>query len=184
MQMSAFGYVVANGVKDPHADNASYMRFQFAKKLDEFRGHGGNPDAARLLAQYVEASAHLLERCSSAVLCHNDFHAGNVLVSRTDDRDVRLTGVVDFENVIAGDPLMDLAKTELYAVGDSKPKREGLYGGYGPIARTDAVPTIDLYRAYHAIELWDWLATTGDLTGNLARIANAEIEKVIQRSRG
>jgi aminoglycoside phosphotransferase (APT) family kinase protein len=45
----------------------------------------------------------------------------------------RLSGVVDVENAVAGDPLIDVAKTLLYSVGKSRAKRDGFLTGYGPI---------------------------------------------------
>src|SRR5262245_14909704 len=43
VHMEAFGYLVAEEVLDSHATNEAYMRFQFSKKLREFRDLGGDP---------------------------------------------------------------------------------------------------------------------------------------------
>jgi hygromycin-B 7''-O-kinase len=43
------------------------------------------------------------------VLCHNDLHAGN-LPATVGKGDLQLTGVLDFEGALSGDPLMDVAK--------------------------------------------------------------------------
>jgi aminoglycoside phosphotransferase (APT) family kinase protein len=47
------------------------------------------------------------------VLCHNDLHAGNLL-AMIENEAPRLTGVLDFEGALAGDPLMDVAKALYY----------------------------------------------------------------------
>jgi aminoglycoside phosphotransferase (APT) family kinase protein len=44
---------------------------------------------------------------------HNDLHAGNVLAEIAEGG-VRLSGVLDFEGALAGDPLMDVAKALYY----------------------------------------------------------------------
>jgi hygromycin-B 7''-O-kinase len=75
------------------------------------------------------------------VLCHNDVHEGNVLVAPAGDG-WRVTGFDEFA---------------------------GLLAGYGPLP-ADGLARIELYRLYHALELWDWFAEIGD-TGPLDGIA-------------
>jgi len=96
-----------------------------------------------------------------ASLCHFDFHTGNVLAARHGGS-LRLTGIVDLENPIAGDPPMDLAKTIAYSVRDDETKRAGLLAGYGPIDRRNWRETMMLYQLYGAIELWAWWTQIGD----------------------
>jgi len=175
LRMEAFGYLVAEGVKDAHASNESYMRFQFGKKLREFRDRGGDARRAERMERYVAAKASLLSACTWPVFCHDDVHAGNLIVLRAPDGAWRLTGVVDVENAVAGDPLLDLAKAILFGAGDSRAKREGLLAGYGPIARADWEETIDLYRLYHALETWDWFAQIGAVPGTWVI---AEIDRI------
>ena len=79
----------------------------------------------------MERSIPLLDGCTGASLRHFDFHTGNVLATRRDGS-LHLTGIVDLENAIAGDPLMDLAKTLAYSVRDDETRRAGLLAGYGP----------------------------------------------------
>jgi hygromycin-B 7''-O-kinase len=50
------------------------------------------------------------------VLCHNDFHEGNILADRDQRRGWQVTGFIDVENDIAADPLMNLAKTDCYSI--------------------------------------------------------------------
>jgi len=85
-----------------------------------------------------------LHACAQPVLCHNDFHARNVLGEQRSGT-LRLSGILDFEGAQAADPLMDLAKT-LYCDPDvDDAKRTALLDGYGDPARKDWRKTVDLY---------------------------------------
>jgi aminoglycoside phosphotransferase (APT) family kinase protein len=76
------------------------------------------------LRDHSDRSRELLERCQAAVrrfgervpetraIVHWDFTPDNVLV-----RDGRVTGVIDWEGVRAGDPLFDLVTLAFYAPG-------------------------------------------------------------------
>ena len=101
------------------------------------------------------------------MLCHNDLHAGNLLATITEGT-FRLTGVLDFEGALAGDPLMDVAKA-LYYLGD-KPKR-ALLDGYGDMEREHWAETLDLYHLYFVLELWCWMAQIGN-TQSLDKLAS------------
>ena len=155
--MDSFGYIGIDGVVTPFASNRAYMLSQFERKLGGFDQFGGNPALATRLRDYVERSSGLLDGCTRPSLCHYDFHTGNVLAVGD-----RLTGIVDLENAIAGDPLMDLAKTLAYSVRDDDTKRAALLAGYGPIDRADWQETLRLYQFYGAIELWAWWIQIGD----------------------
>jgi Ser/Thr protein kinase RdoA (MazF antagonist) len=148
-----YGYLT-DRILDPLPDNDQYMRRQFAKKLDEFGQLGGEPKLHAKIAAHIDQLAHLFAGNTSAVLCHNDFHEGNILV---DPATGGVNGFIDVENAIAADPLIDLAKTIQYSAHDDVGKLAGLTDGYGAVPRD----RIDLYRLYHSLELWDWFASTG-----------------------
>jgi aminoglycoside phosphotransferase (APT) family kinase protein len=71
--------------------------------------------------------------------------------------------------VVAGDPLLDLAKTYCYSRRRSEPMLAALAAGYGDL-RDGWRDAVDLYVLYHLLELWDWFAATGH-TAPLASIA-------------
>lgn len=154
----SYGYLT-DRILDPVADNGTYMRRQFVKKLEEFRDLGGDGRLHDAVARRVERDGALFDNCGSAVLCHNDLHEGNVLVAQRPGG-WQMTGVIDVENAIAADPLIDLAKTDYYALGRGEPERAALLDGYGPLP-TDAAERLELYRLYHALELWDWFRSIG-----------------------
>jgi hygromycin-B 7''-O-kinase len=153
--MDGFGYLVTE-ILDPEPDNTAYMTALFATELARFGERGGDAELAAAAARYVAERAALFAGCTQAVLCHNDFHEGNVLI----DERGRLTGVIDMENVVAADPLTDIARMAGYSIRGDQAKWDGLVAGYGPsaLARPDVLP---LYQLQHAIELWNWFAMTG-----------------------
>jgi hygromycin-B 7''-O-kinase len=73
----------------------------------------------------------------------------------------RLSGIVDFEDSYAGDPLLDLAKCVHFARADSSVRWRELLKGYRAIDRPAWKETIKLYRLYQAVEYWDWIAFLG-----------------------
>ncbi|MBE1874875.1 phosphotransferase family protein [Myceligenerans pegani] len=158
IRQPAFGYLTTR-VLDPLPTNHAYMARQFDKKLAEFADLGGDSDVHASISGYVSDHAELLERCEQPVLCHNDLHAGNILVEPDGDG-WRVTGLVDVENAIAADPLMDLAKTIQYEFERPPDAFDALVEGYGPLG-PDGAERIRLYRTYHALELWDWFASIG-----------------------
>lgn len=152
----AFGYLGTDGLVREHATNLDYMRFQFALKLREFEELGGDPELHDAIERYVADRSELFAGCDRPAFCHNDCHYGNVLVTG-----LEVTGLLDFEGVLAGDPLLDLAKTHCYY----HPKENGrtlaaLVEGYGPVRR-DWREAIDLYVLYHGLELWGFMASLG-----------------------
>jgi aminoglycoside phosphotransferase (APT) family kinase protein len=159
--MEGFGYLGPDGIVTPFTTNRAYMLSQFERKLGDFAKLGERPALAERLNTYLKRSADLLDGCAEPRLCHYDFHTGNLLAAQRDGR-LQLTGIVDLENAISGDPLMDLAKTLSYSVRADATKRAGLFAGYGPIERLDWEETLRLYQFYGAIELWAWWVQIGD----------------------
>ncbi|WP_234468644.1 phosphotransferase family protein [Streptomyces sp. MBT62] len=157
----AYGYLTTR-VLDPEPTNTAYMTRQFHRKLREYAEHGGDLALVTAIEAKVARQAVLLGACRHAVLCHNDFHEGNVLVAE-DGAGWQVSGFIDVENAIAADPLMDVAKTDYYSVRDDRDKREALCDGYGALP-ADWSERVGLYCLYHALELWDWFASIGNTT--------------------
>jgi hypothetical protein len=89
-----------------------------------------------------------------------------------------MTGLVDMENALAADPLLDIAKTFYYssqyasaeeAASSDEAAWSAFLAGYGELP-ADWRERVDLYRLYHALELWDWYASI-KVTGPLESIA-------------
>jgi aminoglycoside phosphotransferase (APT) family kinase protein len=156
----AFGYVGTDGIVRAHDTNLRYMRFQFDKKLREFAELGGDDALRRRIERHVDRREELLAGCRRAVYCHNDVNYGNVLVA-DDGSGRRMSGMLDFENVLAGDPLLDLAKAHCYSSRRNERLLAALVGGYGDV-RDGWREALDLYVLYHWLELWDWFASLGE----------------------
>lgn len=170
--LHAFGYIGADGILALHDSNRAYITTQFARKLAEFETRGGDAELAGEVAAVAAEGAHLLDACAHPVLCHNDLHAGNVLAQVDADGKPHLTGVVDFENTQAADPLMDLAKSAYYL---TPAERAPLLAGYGELGRPEADRTLAYYHLYFVLVLWCWMAQIGNtaalpgLSGDLER---------------
>ncbi len=155
----SFGYLVTR-VVSPHDSNRAMMRQMTGRVLGSFAANGGSPALHTALERVLTGDqTALYDNCSAPVLCHNDFHDGNVMAVRT-TTGVRMTGLLDFENALAGDPLLDLAKTDLYSRIDDPELLAALLDGYGPLP-PDGADRLALYKLYHAAELWSWLAGAG-----------------------
>lgn len=70
------------------------------------RDHGFAPDASRRLADLISDAPDLVD---DVQLVHNDFRAANILI-----RDSEVAGVLDFDEVVLGHPVNDLAKACTY----------------------------------------------------------------------
>ncbi len=177
VEVDRFGYIGRDGLVDGVASNAVYMARQFERQVRLLRDLGGDAALSQEIERrVVEDEAHLAA-CRQAVLCHNDLHEQNVLVER-DGGGWVVTGVLDVENAVAGDPLLDLAKTAYYA-REEPLRRSALLDGYGPLP-DDGEIRLDLYRLYHALELWTWFARIGR-TGPLASIL-ADVVRFARRT--
>jgi hygromycin-B 7''-O-kinase len=158
ISMEAFGYIGPRGIWTAHSTNQIYLTHQFQRKLKEFTERGGDAGLAQQVAGHLADRAELLNVCTHAVLCHNDLHAGNLLATVTNGS-LLLTGVLDFEGALAGDPLMDVAKALYYLDAES---RRALLQGYGAMDREHWSQTLDLYHLYFVLELWCWMAQIGN----------------------
>ena len=159
LRLDSFGYVDATGIVDPQQTNTDYMRSQFEKRLASFVQLGGDRRLRDRIASHMADRERLFSGCTAAVLCHNDCHEANLLVARGGEG-WRITGVVDFGNAAAADPLLDLAKTFSYSRWATEACVDALAEGHGGL-RTDWREALGLYELYHRLELWWWFASNG-----------------------
>ena len=108
--MSAYGYIGAAGVIAPETTNDAYMLRAFASAFRHFHNQCGDANLTRRLEIKAQSRFGLLACSTDPVLCHDDFHQGNVLVRRDAADNFHVSGLVDFGNARAGDALFDLAK--------------------------------------------------------------------------
>jgi len=175
IRQDAYGYLGTH-VLDPRPTNTAYMTGRFTERLREFDGFGGDPALRRAVEAHVAERVGLFAHCRAPVLCHNDFHDGNVLVAEG-PKGWEVTGFVDVENAAAADPLVDLAKTDYYSIQGDEAKLAGLVEGYGPLP-DGWRDRVALYRVFHALELWTWYASIGD-TRFLADLAD-DVRRLVE----
>lgn len=158
--MAGFGYIVTD-VLDPLPDNASHMAGSFAGELRDFREAGADGRIADAIERIVARNGVAFADCPGPVLCHGDFHEHNILVEQGPDGDWNVSGLIDPANLHAGDPLVDLVRTDAFSIQGDEDKLAGLLAGYGPGGdRWPAAwePRMHLYGILLALELRNWFA--------------------------
>jgi aminoglycoside phosphotransferase (APT) family kinase protein len=160
--MAAYGYILGGGVETPRDSNAEYMTMAFEDVFRRFRDLGGDASLGHRLEQCAEERFELLAASSGAVLCHDDFHQGNVLALRGLDGGLRLSGLVDFGNARAADSLFDLSKALFCSTHEDARSHQPLLEGYGPIDHPEPARALWLYTLFHRVSMWCWLTKLGD----------------------
>jgi aminoglycoside phosphotransferase (APT) family kinase protein len=161
--MGAYGYI--NGdIVNPLPDNAAHMARLFGQRFAEYRRLGGDPAFTARVERHVAARSAAFAQCERPVLCHGDYHEANIMVTKESDGRYRVTGVIDPENMHAGDPLVDIVRTVEFSVADDAIKRAGLLEGYGVGGRDWPEAwraRMHLYRIALTLELLNWFGATG-----------------------
>jgi Ser/Thr protein kinase RdoA (MazF antagonist) len=166
--MTAYGYIVADGVQRPRPTNDDYMRFAFGQAFRQFRELAGEEFLTRRLEDQAHARFDLLQCSAGPVFCHDDFQQGNVLATHGRDGTLQLTGLIDFGNARAGDALFDLAKALFCCTHEDPRSREPLLAGYGAINHPAPEEALWLYTLFHRISMWNWLTRLGDTSSGPA----------------
>lgn len=151
ISQEAYGYL-ASEIMDPQPTSEAHMKAVLAEGSQLYLDATGDREVYEEAHAYVAERADLFSLCDGPVLLHNDFHEGNVMVAQTPDGPL-VTGIVDMENAMAGDPMVDLAKTHSYSIRGNRVKLEGLFEGYGG-APVEWERRIRLFSAIHLFELW------------------------------
>ncbi len=160
IRMPGFGYIQGDRIERPTDDWAAYMARAFDRNFRNFGRRGAEPKLVAALEAAVSDRAWAMAECRDAVLCHNDFHPGNVL-AMNGPNGWRLSGLIDFENALSGDPLFDLAKALDFTAHEDAAGSAPLAEGYGALERPGSAEAIFAYRLYHKLELWNWFAELG-----------------------
>jgi len=96
-------------------------------------------------------------------------HEANLLAELAGDGTCSLTGLLDPENMHAGDPLMDFVRLDAFSMHGDATKIAGLFCGYGvsvPGQQPGQWPPVwrsrlPLYRIALALELYNWFTISG-----------------------
>ncbi len=158
--MPGYGYIKDDGVERPVPSNHDYMAFEFESVFRRFRDAGGDALLARRL-EALAAENMALTVSAGPALCHDDLHQGNVLVDRRPDGDLDLTGLIDFGNARAADPLFDLAKALFCCTHEDPRAARPLLEGYGELYHPDPMSALWLYTLHHRVSMWAFLTKLG-----------------------
>lgn len=114
-------------------------------------------------------------------LLHLDYHPANVLV-----QDIRVSGIIDWENTLAGPPHMDLARTlailRAAALGNLVPRQghealarfeRGLVAGHTQVIGIDPAPALSA--------AWGLAVTVEDLTRQIGKSGGLITRTLVER---
>lgn len=174
--VSGYGQFGENGVVDPARTNTEYLNKRFAHGIERFRHFGGGEDLAQKLEAIVAASADVVAESRGAVFAHDDFQPHNVLGERGADGRLQLTGLLDFGNARASDPICDLAKALFCSEHDAPGSTPHIIEGYGPIDHSDPQAALRVYTLLHRVTMWMWLRYVGVIRDGEHNPLMADIE--------
>ena len=117
---------------------------------------GGPHDLARRAAEFVGQRSAAIGMCSRAVLCHNDFVDGNLMVQLA--ATPQISGVFDFERVSWGDPMNDLAVSYIHFRYHYPDLVASLMAAYGIEFEHEQL-RLQAYEALHLMDERCWIST-------------------------
>jgi aminoglycoside phosphotransferase (APT) family kinase protein len=103
-------------------------------------------------------------------------HEPNLLAEVAEDGICSLTGLLDPDNMHAGDPLMDFVRLDAFSMHGDATKMAGLLCGYG-VCEPGRLP---LYRIALFLELCNWYALSG-VTSELPALEH-ELRKLLGKA--
>lgn len=156
-----YGAFGEDGLVDPVPTNTEYLARRFAHGIGQFRRYGGGEELAQRLEAIFAAHADVIAESHGAVFAHDDFQPHNVLAERDADGRLQLTGLLDFGNARASDPVCDLAKALFCSEHDAPGSTPHIRAGYGPIDHSDPEAALWIYTMVHRVTMWMWLRHVG-----------------------
>lgn len=161
VRVPGYGAFDADGLHDPAPTNTEYMNRRFTYGIARFRHFGGGEALAQRLEATFAANADIIAESHGAVFAHDDFQPHNVLADRGADGRLHLTGLLDFGNARASDPVCDLAKALFCSEHDAPGSSPHILAGYGPITHSDPQAALRVYTLVHRVTMWMWLRHVG-----------------------
>jgi aminoglycoside phosphotransferase (APT) family kinase protein len=162
IKMPAYGAFGAEGIVDPLASNEAALRKRIVHSFEWFVAMGGEPALGAGLREIAEARfAAIVPFSKGAVFAHDDLHPNNVLGVENADGKLVLSGVIDFGNAQAADPVADLAKCLFCSEHDAPGSTPHILAGYGRIDHPDPAGALWYYTLLHRVTMWCWLRRVG-----------------------
>ena len=153
---------------------AEYVQATLERRIGQLSTVTLPGDLAVLIRSRFETMRPVLEAALPAgaltsALVHGDFRLQNALLTRESDNQIRVNAVLDFEMVLAGDGVVDLAWLD-YQDGRCEADLVAILDGYGAAAwDRSLLRRLRLYQLSYALEhLW-WMEGFVDELG-VARV--------------
>jgi len=156
-----YGAFDADGLHDPVPTNTEYLNKRFTYGIGRFRHFGGGEALAQKLEAIFTAHDDVIAESRGAVFAHDDFQPHNVLAERDANGRLQLTGLLDFGNARASDPICDLAKALFCSEHDAPGSTPHILEGYGAIDHSDPRAALRVYTLVHRVTMWMWLRHVG-----------------------
>jgi aminoglycoside phosphotransferase (APT) family kinase protein len=136
-----YGYVGAHRPMEPQSNWPSAFAIMWNKLLDDIRRCGGySVDEADFMRRLLDRHARVFDHLVSPSLLHMDVWAQNILA----DDEGRLTGLLDWDRALWGDPEIEFAVLDY--CGISEP---AFWEGYG--AERDRSPEAEIRRLFYLL---------------------------------
>ncbi len=162
VQMPGYGALDSDGVVRPISSHAEFMRGLVNHHLEQFRSMGADEAlATKLRAILDDHFDKVVLHSAGAVFAHDDLHPNNVLATEGGDGRLTLSGLIDFGNARAADPVFDLAKCLFCSEDDAPGSTPHILEGYGHIDHPAPERAIEFYTLLHRITMWWWLRKIG-----------------------
>jgi len=156
-----YGAFDTDGLHDPVPTNTEYLARRFTHGIGRFRHFGGGEALAQKLEAIFADHVGVIAESRGAVFAHDDFQPHNVLAERGADGRLHLTGLLDFGNARASDPVCDLAKALFCCEHDAPGSSPYILAGYGPIDHSNPQAALRVYTLVHRVTMWWWLRHVG-----------------------
>jgi len=171
----AYGYLGEHRPMPPQATWAEAFRVMWGKLIDDIvaTGHYNAAEATRLVALLDEHLA-LFDRPVAASLLHMDIWSQNLLVGP----DGRLTGIVDWDRALWGDPEIEFAVLDYCGIS-----RPAFWRGYG--RERDTSPEAQVRGVfYYLYELQKYIVIRHGRSGDpaAARGYKQEVMRIVGRA--
>lgn len=180
VQLPAYGFFDKSGMLEPAATNAEFLRNLAANAFAQFRHYGADAALADRLEPIFYGRLDAMSFSRGPVFAHDDFHPNNVLAHRNANGRLELTGLIDFGNALAADPVQDLAKTLFCCEHQAPGSSSAIRAGYGPIDHPDPDGALWFYTVLHSVIMWWWLRHVGVIADGERHELVASLEKMAE----
>jgi aminoglycoside phosphotransferase (APT) family kinase protein len=160
LPMEGYGYVLDHGIVQPSSTNSEFVATALDAAFRQFAEQGVDIAFVRQLESAARRRLPLADDSAGPFFAHDDFQPGNLLAVR-DSGTLQLTGLIDFGNARAADPLFDLAKALFCSAHEDPRSKRYLLEGYGAIDHPEVEGVLWLYTLYHRVIMWTYLTRLG-----------------------